>query len=34
MSTLKWFDRKFDFSIGIDDYPAIYKRLQQAPKKP
>ncbi len=34
MSTLKWFDRKFDFSIGIDDYPAIYKRLQPAPKKP
>jgi uncharacterized damage-inducible protein DinB len=31
MSTSKWFDRKFDFNIGIDDYPAIYKRLQQVP---
>lgn len=31
MNTSKWFDRKFDFSFGIDEYPAIYKRLQQAP---
>ena len=33
MSTSKWFERKFDFSIGIDDYPAICKRLQQAPDR-
>lgn len=31
MSTVKWFERKFDFSFGLDEYPAIYKRLQQAP---
>lgn len=31
MNTSKWFERKFDFSFGVDEYPAIYKRLQQAP---
>src|SRR5688572_24074099 len=31
MNTSKWFDRKFDFSFGADEYPAIYQRLQQAP---
>jgi uncharacterized damage-inducible protein DinB len=31
MSTSKWFERKFDFSFGANEYPAIYQRLQQAP---
>ena len=31
MSALKWFDRKFDFSFDVNEYAAIYKRLQQAP---
>jgi len=32
MSTSKWFNRKFDFSFGNTEYPAIYQRLQQAPE--
>jgi uncharacterized damage-inducible protein DinB len=31
MNTSKWFERKFDFSFGTDEYPAIYQRLQKAP---
>ena len=31
MNTSKWFERKFDFSFGADEYAAIYQRLQQAP---
>jgi uncharacterized damage-inducible protein DinB len=31
MNTSKWFERKFDFSFGANEYPAIYQRLQQAP---
>lgn len=31
MSTSKWFERKFDFSFGVNEYTSIYKRLQQAP---
>lgn len=31
MSASKWFDRKFDFSFNVNEYAAIYKRLQQAP---
>ncbi|HUP12660.1 MAG TPA: DinB family protein, partial [Niastella sp.] len=33
MSVLKWFERKFDFSFDLDEYTAIYQRLQQAPAK-
>jgi uncharacterized damage-inducible protein DinB len=31
MNTSKWFERKFDFSFGLEEYPAIYERLQLAP---
>jgi uncharacterized damage-inducible protein DinB len=31
MSTSKWFERKFDFSFGVDEYTNICQRLQQAP---
>jgi uncharacterized damage-inducible protein DinB len=31
MSTEKWFERKFDFSFGVNEYTALYQRLQQAP---
>lgn len=31
MSALKWFERKFDFSFDVNEYAAIYPRLQQAP---
>lgn len=29
--TVKWFERKFDFSFGNDQFDAIYKRLRQSP---
>ena len=31
MNTSKWFDRKFNFNFGPEEYTAIYQRLQQAP---
>lgn len=31
MSTSKWFDRKFNFAFGPDEYASICQRLQQAP---
>jgi uncharacterized damage-inducible protein DinB len=31
MNTSKWFERKFDFNFGVEEYPLIYQRLQQAP---
>lgn len=31
MSASKWFERKFDFSFDVNEYAAIYQRLQQAP---
>lgn len=31
MNTLKWFERKFDLSFGMEEYAAIYQRLKQAP---
>jgi len=31
MNTPKWFDRQFDFRFGTEQYPEVYKRLQQAP---
>ncbi len=31
MDTTKWFDRKFAFDFGPEEYPFIHKRLQQAP---
>jgi uncharacterized damage-inducible protein DinB len=31
MNMSKWFDRKFDFSFGANEYTAIYQRLQEAP---
>jgi uncharacterized damage-inducible protein DinB len=32
MTTLKWFERKFDFNFGVEEYNAIYLRLQQGPE--
>lgn len=32
MSASKWFERKFDFSFDVNEYAAIYQRLQQAPE--
>ena len=29
--TNKWFDRKFDFSFGMDQYDHLLNRLEQAP---
>lgn len=31
MNTSKWFERKFDFSFDVNEYPVIYQRLQGAP---
>jgi uncharacterized damage-inducible protein DinB len=31
METKKWFERKFDFDFGPDQYAAIYAQLKQAP---
>lgn len=31
MTTIKWFDRKFDFSFGMEQYEVLYERLQKAP---
>ena len=33
MGTEKWFDRKFLFDLGADDYGAIYDRLLAAPDR-
>lgn len=27
----KWFDRKFDFNFGMEQYPELYRRLEVAP---
>ncbi|MDF2187896.1 DinB family protein [Paraflavitalea sp. CAU 1676] len=31
MNASKWFDRKFNFSFGTDEYTALYQRLQHGP---
>ena len=31
METKKWFERKFDFDFGPDQYAAIYAQLKEAP---
>jgi uncharacterized damage-inducible protein DinB len=31
MNVSKWFERQFDFSFAVEQYPVIYQRLQQAP---
>jgi len=33
METAKWFDRKFLFDLGPDDYGTIYDRLQSTPDR-
>lgn len=27
----KWFDKKFDFNFGMEQYPELYRRLKAAP---
>lgn len=31
MNTTKWFDRKFDFPISMNQYAVLLEQLQQAP---
>lgn len=31
MAILKWFDRQFELNKGIDEFPALLKRLQNMP---
>lgn len=30
LSTVKWFDRKFDFSYGVDEYESLLQRLSSS----